>query len=253
MKNLALIAVLFVLLTANLNAEIVTPGSVIDISAQEDKTSSLDIKDIVKADLLRPYGEDEFQIDVNKLPSVNDDPYLLTKISEKPIVITQDELTISDKGIKFINGNAFLMPLTKYTLAKNLRIKTTENRVKIEDSKLSFQTDKAIIKDGVVYLGENEIPLKIMPNMILNDLIGALGEKNVKRVEIESGSKEIKYSYIFNVPAKLLFFFDTSMDINIIVDASTGKHKIKKPIWALFASGEESAIQNYNFTNYAAF
>lgn len=253
MKNLILTAMVFILLIANVSAEIVTSGSVIDINAQESKTSSLDIKDIIKADLLRPYGSDEFQIDVNKLPSVNDAPYLLARISDKPIIMTQDDLKISDKGIKFINGNAFLMPLTRYTLAKNLRIKTTENGVKIEDSKLSLQADKVTIKNGAVYLGDAEIPLKIMPNMILNDLIGALDEQNIKRVEIESDKNEVKYSYVFNVPAKLLFFFDAKIDINIIVDAATGKHKIKKPVWALFTSGEESAIKDYNFTQYAAF
>src|SRR3989344_2434262 len=103
MKKLLILLVTFALLASNIKAEIITEGTVIDLNAIENPTSSLDIKDIIKANLLRSYGEDKFQIDVKQLPSVNDDSYLLTQITEKPIVIKPDELTIDGKIISLIS------------------------------------------------------------------------------------------------------------------------------------------------------
>lgn len=239
---------------SGVSAEIVTPGSVIDINAQENPTSSLDIKDVIKENLLRPYGSDGFEIDTSKLPSVNDDKYLLTQISTKPIVITPDKFEINGKGIRFINGNAFVMPLTKYELAKNLRISGigSNDILKIEDSKLSFKTHKVTIKDGIVYVGEKELPLKIMPNMILNDLMTKFKEENFKKMETLANDNEVTYNYVFKRPAKLLFW-NTTIDISIVVDATTGEYNIKKPFYSIFFYGENIGIKDYNFTKYAAF
>ena len=253
MKKLLILLVTFALLASNIKAEIITEGTVIDLNAIENPTSSLDIKDIIKANLLRSYGEDKFQIDVKQLPSVNDDSYLLTQITEKPIVIKPDELTIDGKIIEFVNGNAFVMPLTKYQLAKNLRIKAAGDKVKIEDSKFSFNADKVVINSGIVFINEDKIPVKVMPNMIYNDLTSIFGEDKIRKVEIETKKDNLKYSYLFETSAKLFLSIDMKMNINIIVDAKTGKYSIDKPIWAVFASGENKNVDSYDFTKYGAF
>ncbi len=95
MKNILIILTVFFIMLANISAELVTPGSVISIKGEQDTTSSLDIKDVIKVALLRPYGSNEFEIDVSKLSSVNDDKYVLTQISSKPIVITPDKFEIN--------------------------------------------------------------------------------------------------------------------------------------------------------------
>ena len=245
---------IFLIILANVNAEIVAPGSVVSIKGDSDLTSSLDIKGIIKANLLRPYGSDEFEIDVSKLPSVNDDKYVLAQISDKPIVITPEKFEVSGKGIRFTNGDAFVMPLTKYELAKNLRIFGTGSNdiLKVQDSKLSFRTRKITIKDGVVYVGEKELPLKIMPNMILNDLMILFREENFKKMEILANDDEVAYNYVFRRPAKL-FFWDTAMDVSIVVDAATGAYSIKKPFYSVFFYGENTGIKDYDFNQYAAF
>ncbi|MBU0930360.1 MAG: hypothetical protein KJ623_04800 [Nanoarchaeota archaeon] len=253
MKKVLLTIMIFVLLLAGVKAEIVTSGSVIDLDAIENPISSLDIKDVIKADLLRPYGSDEFQIDASKLPSLNDMPYVLTQITDKPIIMTNGSLTINGKSIKLINGYAFLMPLTKYTLAKNLRISISNDKVKIEDSKISFQTTKVVIREGIVYVDDNNIPLRVMPNMIFNDLIIIFGEDNLRKTNLQIKNDKVSYDYQFERPAKLLYLFDTKMNIDIVVDANTAKYKIEKPFWSLFTSGENGDIKSYNFTKYAAF
>lgn len=254
MKNILILAMVFLLILANVSAEIVTTGSVISIKGEQDTTSSLDIKDVIKASLLRPYGSNEFEIDVSKLPSVNDDEYVLTQISDKSIVITPDKFEVDGKGIRFINGNAFVMPLTKYTLAKNLRIFGTGSNdiLKVQDSKLSFRTHKITIKDGIVYAGEKELPLKIMPNMILNDLMVMFREENFKKMEILANDDEVTYNYVFKKSAKL-FFWNTIMDVSIVVDATTGAYSIKKPFYSVFFYGENAGIKDYDFNKYAAF
>lgn len=254
MKNILILSAIFLLILSSVKAEIVTPGSTISIKGELDTTSSLDIKDVIKENLLRPYGSNEFEIDVSKLPSVNDNRYVLTQISDKPIVITPEKFEVNGKGIKLINGNAFVMPLTKYTLAKNLRIfgVGSDDILKIEDSKLSFMTHKITIKDGIVYFGENDLPIKVMPNMILNDLIDMFNEQNLKKTKILVDDKKVEYSYTFKRPATLLFW-NTTMDVSINVDATTGKYSIKKPFYSIFFYGENAGIKDYNFTQYAAF
>lgn len=253
MKGLLILLATFMLLVSGIRAEIITEGTVIDLNAIENPTSSLDIKDVIKANLLRGYGEDKFQIDVKQLPSLNDEPYLLTQITDKPIIIKPDEFTIDGKVIEFVNGNAFIMPLTKYQLAKNLRIRSAGDKIKIEDSKFSFQTDKAVIKSGILFIGENKIPVKVMPNMIYNDLITIFGEDKVRKVAIESKKDDFKYSYLFETSAELFLFIDMKMNINVVVDAETGKYNIDKPIWAIFASEENKDVDSYDFAKYAAF
>ena len=255
MRNILILATVFLLMLANINAEIVTPGSIISIKGESDLTSSLDIKDTVRANLIRPYGSENFQVDASKLPSLNDDKYLLTYVSDKPIVVTPNKLEVGGKGIEFINGNAFLMPLTKYELAKNLRISGLDSGdvLKVQDSKLSFNTNRVLVKGGIVYAGENEIPLKIMPNMILNDLVLIFKEENFKGLAIFLNEDKIEYTYTFNRPAKLFYLFNMNTDVSIVVDAKTGDYKIKKPFWTIFASGETEGVKEYNFTQYAAF
>lgn len=253
MKKLVLILILFVLLFNNVRSEVVTEGSVIGISATNSSTTSLDIKDVIKANLLRPYGTDEFEIDVTKLPSVNDNPYLLTQVTPKIITMTPNKLDIAGKGIKFINGNALLMPLTKYILAKNLRIYVDGDRLKIEDGKLSFKTTKVTIKDGIVYLGDNEIPVRVMPNRILSHFLNGFKEENFKKMSIESNNEKIEYIYTFSRPAKILYLFDTNVDVSVIVDGQTGKYSINKPLWTIFTTEENAGIKEYNFTEDAAF
>lgn len=248
-----LLIVIFLLAIVSVNAEIVTKGTVIDTKSIEDPISSLDIKDVIKENLIRSYKGDEFEIDVAKLPSVNDAPYILMQITELPIVLKKDSITINGKVIKLANGKAFVMPLTNYILAKNLRIHSVDEGLIIEDSKFSFPTSKVVISNGVVFIGENNIPVKVMPNMIFNDLIANLGEENVRRVEIQSNDKQLTYTYQFERPAKILYLINVKMDVDIKVDAETGKYKIKKPLWAIFSAGENAGITDYNFIQYAAF
>ncbi|MDD5649533.1 MAG: hypothetical protein PHF86_03835 [Candidatus Nanoarchaeia archaeon] len=250
MKKLAFIV--FLLVIASVTAEIVTEGSVIDTKSIESSASSLDIKDAIKANLIRAYNGNEFEIDITKLPSVNDEPYVLTQITDMPIVIRSNNITINGKNLKFVKGNAFIMPLTNYVLTKNLRIYNTD-KVIIEDSKFSFPTSKVVINKGVVYVGENNIPVKIMPNMIFNDLSNNLGEQNIKKVEILSSDKQLTYLYQFERPAKLFYLFNVKMNVDIKVNAQTGKYSLGKPIWAIFTAGENKGITDYNFTQYSAF
>ncbi len=254
MKGILIILILILVTLSSVSAEILTPGSVIPLGVESDSITSSDIKDVVKENLIRPYESNEFDIDVSQLPSVNDKKYLLTQITTKPIVITPDKFEINGKEIKFINGNAFLMPLTKYILAKNLRISGIDSNdiLKVEDSKLSFMTHNITIKDGVVYVGEKELPIKVMPNMILDDLINIFKEENLKKTEVLVDDNKIQYTYTFNRPAKLLFW-NTTIDVSIVVDGSKGTYSIKKPFYSIFLYGENAGIKEYNFTKYAAF
>ncbi len=229
-----------------------------DISLTSGTPTSVDIKDIVRGDLIKEYGVDYFVVNIKDLPKVGNPskgipltPFLSFEKSDKTINIKQNYLTVDEILIK-PNGNVLLIPYSNYLLAENLKVINEENKVIIMDSNIAIKTEELNVIDGIFYLHNTKLPVKIMPYMITYRL-RQLSNDRINRLEISSKDDALEYGYSIKTEGKLFYIWEKQMDIDVLIDAVTGKVKTNKPWWTIFSVGEEKFLSKINWEEFYAF
>ncbi len=227
------------------------------ITTQNSPTSE-DIKEIVNADLIRPFQEDYFIVNSSELPKfsnpkkgIPETPFLSFEVSDKKINIKPDSLTVDGMLIKPTEYTMY-MPYTNYFLSQNLRIWQMEDYLILQDDTFNIATEEINVEKGIVYLHKNKLPIKIMPYMITYE-IRKLTRDEVTDMTIFVEEDELKYSLKAPATGKLFYLFDKNMKIKIIIDGFKGTMRYDKPWYALFTVGETDKFDNIDLEEFKAF
>ncbi len=218
------------------------------IVVTSNSSTSLDIKDIVRGDLIREYGNDYFTIYTKDLPKINDVPFLSFEKNDKVITITPEQLSVDNNIIK-LDGDVIYMPYTDYLLDGNLRVYNYNGILILQDNNFNIKTEEVNIKDGIIYLHDTRMPIKIMPYMITYRLRQITNDK-IEQMEIYSNKDALEYRYKLKLEGKLFGIWKKSMDSSITVDAIKGTIKINKPWWAIFSTGENSLFNGFDIKEF---